>query len=40
MLGTTAVGEHGLEQRETFIQLRPVLVRNMKAIVPSTDYDR
>jgi hypothetical protein len=39
-LGTIAVGEHGVEQREAFIQLRPVLVHNMKVIAPSTDYDR
>ena len=40
MLRTAALGKHGLQQRETFIQLRPVLVHNMKAIVPNTDYDR
>jgi len=40
MLGTTAVGKCGLEQRETFIQPRPVLVHNMMAVVSSTDYGR
>lgn len=34
MLGTTAVGKHEVDQRQTFIQLRPENSR------PSTDYDR
>lgn len=42
ILGTTAAGKYGLEQREreTFIRLRPVLIQNMWKIVPSTEYDR
>jgi hypothetical protein len=34
ILETTAVGKHGVEQRETFVQLRPALVHNIKKLCP------